>query len=49
MPLSERRERHAACLAALYQNDIAAWGEKFIGSLTAGRSRTDPSAALAAE
>jgi trehalose 6-phosphate synthase len=49
MPLSERRERHAACLAALFQNDIAAWGEKFIGSLTTGRSRTVPSAALAAE
>ena len=49
MPLPERRERHAACLAALFQNDIAAWGEKFIGSLTTGRLRTDPSAALAAE
>ena len=52
MPLAERRKRHAACFAALLQNDIASWGEKFIGNLTcgpSGRIPTERSAALAAE
>jgi trehalose 6-phosphate synthase len=33
MPLSERRERHAAMMQVLKRNDIAAWARRFIEAL----------------
>lgn len=51
MPLAERKERHAAGFAALLQNDIATWGERFINTLTSS-DRLSPlvrTTALAAE
>jgi trehalose 6-phosphate synthase len=33
MPIEERRDRHAAMLATLTQNDIAHWAERFISTL----------------
>jgi trehalose 6-phosphate synthase len=37
MPLSERRERHAAMLQVLKRNDITAWTRRFVEALEAAR------------
>jgi trehalose 6-phosphate synthase len=37
MPLTERRERHAAMYETLVRNDIAHWAERFIATLTRPR------------
>ncbi len=34
MPLEERKERHEALYAALLENDVSEWGDKFLGALT---------------
>ena len=49
MPLPERRDRHAACFAALFQNDIAAGARNLSAALRRGVRGPHPSAALAAE
>ena len=33
MPLDERRERHAAMMQVLKQNDITAWRTRFVDTL----------------
>ncbi|MGH6828386.1 MAG: alpha,alpha-trehalose-phosphate synthase (UDP-forming), partial [Rhizomicrobium sp.] len=33
MPLAERKGRHAALYAALFNNDVSEWGEKFLSAL----------------
>jgi trehalose 6-phosphate synthase len=38
MSLSERRERHAAMLEILANNDIAAWAQRFVATLRQGRN-----------
>ena len=45
MPLAERRERHAASLASLRENDIHRWHTRFIEDLQAARGRGDLPAA----
>ncbi|HEY2035635.1 MAG TPA: trehalose-6-phosphate synthase [Steroidobacteraceae bacterium] len=40
MPLAERRERHAASLASLRENDIHRWHTRFIEDLLAARGRS---------
>lgn len=40
MPLSERRERHAAMMQVLQRNDIAAWARRFIEALEQSRAHT---------
>lgn len=44
MPLEERIERHAKLFEALKRNDVAAWGDRFLATLTetpeVSRSRT---------
>ena len=42
MPLEERRERHAAMLATLRQNDITAWRTRFVDALVGRGGRAAP-------
>lgn len=52
MPLEERIERHAKLFEALKRNDVAAWGDRFLATLTesADTARTRPqTGALSAE
>ena len=42
MPLAERLERHAANLAVLRRNDIAAWHTRMIAALVATRAAAPP-------
>jgi trehalose 6-phosphate synthase len=42
MPLTERRDRHAAMYETLVRNDIAHWAERFIAALTRPRAADWP-------
>jgi trehalose 6-phosphate synthase len=47
MPLAERKNRHAELYAAMLENDITKWGDKFLASLT-GDPETFPAGRKAA-
>jgi trehalose-6-phosphate synthase len=47
MPLDERVERHGKLFETLKRNDVAAWGDRFLATLTETRDVSRPRATAA--